>query len=311
MPLAPDPFAATDPDIAPNLRTVRDCEELPSIDFVVLTRGDRPEMLDRALRSGRAQQSVHIRPLVVWNGSAASCDEVPSLELPTNQGVTAGRNQGAAVGEAPIILFLDDDAEILGEDVGTRLVSAFERRPELGAVAMRIRDQYGQTSARHVPRFGGWSAARSGDVTAFLGGAVAFRRAAFEAADGYGDELFYSMEETDLGWRLLDKGWAIEYDADLCVSHPKVDPRRHPSGQRMTARNRIWIARRNLPLPLMIVYPSAWLLVGLARAIRSASGMRAVFTGMLEGIRSTPFERSPISWRTVWHLTRLGRPPVL
>lgn len=286
-------------------------EEPPAIDLVVLTMGNRPEMLARAIRSACAQQLVDIRPLVVWNGSAALFNDVPSLELSRNQGVTSGRNCGAAAGEAPIILFLDDDAELMGENVGARLASMFTQRPELGAVAMRIRDQYGQTASRHVPRLGGWSAGRSGDVTAFLGGAVAFRRAAFEAAGGYGDELFYSMEETDLGWRLIDKGWAIEYDASLSVSHPKVSPRRHPGGQRKTSRNRIWIARRNLPVSLAVVYSVSWLLLSLVRAARSTSEIRAVLAGTLDGIRSTPFDRSPISWRAVWHLARLGRPPVI
>ena len=79
----------------------------------------------------------------------------------------------------------------------------------------------------------------------------------------------------------------------------------------MTARNRVWIARRNLPFPLVMIYPAVWFLVGLARAVLSLSVPRGLLAGTWQGIRSTPFERSPISWRTVWRLTRLGRPPIV
>jgi hypothetical protein len=44
---------------------------------------------------------------------------------------------------------------------------------------------------------------------------------------------------------------------------------------------------------------------------RSASGLRAWFGGFTEGLREPAGERRAMSWRTVWRLTRLGRPPVI
>ncbi|MGY4966456.1 glycosyltransferase family 2 protein, partial [Streptomyces sp. 900105245] len=35
------------------------------------------------------------------------------------------------------------------------------------------------------------------------------------------------------------------------------------------------------------------------------------FGGFVEGLREPAGERRPMRWRTVWRLTRLGRPPVI
>ncbi len=70
---------------------------------------------------------------------------------------------------------------------------------------------------------------RSGPVTAFLGGAVVIRRAAFEQVGGYAADFRYAMEETDLALRLIDDGWTIHYDGTPAVIHPRTDPSRHPA----------------------------------------------------------------------------------
>ena len=53
----------------------------------------------------------------------------------------------------------------------------------------------------------------------------------------------------------------------------------------MTARNRVWLARRNLPLPLVPVYLGTWILLTVART-RSAAGLRAWAAGFAEGMRT-------------------------
>jgi len=79
---------------------------------------------------------------------------------------------------------------------------------------------------------------------------------------------------------------------------------------RVTARNRVWLTRRRLPLPLIPVHLAVWTLITLLRT-RSTGGLRAWFGGFVEGMREPAGERRPMRWRTVWRLTRLGRPPVI
>ena len=282
------------------------------VDAIVLTMGDRPAELDAAVGSIHAQiDAPETRVVVVWNGVPAGTVDGFSIESPENLGVTGGRNLGAAHGEAPYLLFLDDDAALVSERLLADAIARFEGDDRLGVVALRIIDDHGVTSARHVPRLGGRSADRSGPVTAFLGGAMLVRRHAFDDAGRYGDPLFYSMEETDLSWRLHAAGWTIHYASELLVRHPRVEPSRHPAARELTARNRVWIARRNLPRPLPVIYVSVWMLLVVARCSRARQWPTGLWRGTRDGIRSTPFERRPMSWGTVWRLARLGRPPVI
>jgi GT2 family glycosyltransferase len=116
------------------------------------------------------------------------------------------------------------------------------------------------------------------------------------------------MEETDLAWRLIDAGWTIRYAPQHTVFHPRTEPSRHPRAAWRTARNRTWLAYRLLPLPLAPVYLTNWLLITLAR--RSAS-VRDYLRGVRDGWRTRSGPRRPLRWRTVWRLTRLGRPPIV
>ncbi len=78
----------------------------------------------------------------------------------------------------------------------------------------------------------------------------------------------------------------------------------------MIARNRVWLARRHLPAPLVPAYLAVWAAVTLARR-PPAAGMRAWTGGFIEGCRTRCGPRRPIRWRTVWRMTRLGRPPII
>ncbi|MDH6542913.1 GT2 family glycosyltransferase [Streptomyces sp. SPB4] len=117
-------------------------------------------------------------------------------------------------------------------------------------------------------------------------------------------------EETDLAWRAIDHGWKILYEPRLVLQHPKTSPARHAVYYRMTARNRVWLAKRHLSAPLVPVYLGAWVVLTVVRA-RSVAGLRAWCGGFAEGIRTSGGPRRPMRWQTVWRLTRLGRPPVV
>jgi GT2 family glycosyltransferase len=284
----------------------------PDVGAIILTQGDRLPALTAAVASVTAQRGVVVECIVVWNGApghalpAGTVDR--DVELEANVGIPEGRNAGAAASDAPFVLFLDDDARLLDRSSLAGVVAEFRRDPHLGAVGLRLVDERGETSRRHLPRVGRVGAQRPGAVTSFPGGACCIRAAAFEAVGGFYDAYFYSMEETDLAWRLVDGGWTIRYDPAHVVFHPRTQPSRHAAAAWRTARNRAWLAYRLLPLPLVPVYLSSWLLITLAR--RSASTADFV-RGVRDGWRTRPGPRRPIRWRTVWTLTRLGRPPIV
>jgi GT2 family glycosyltransferase len=292
----------------------------PDVSVIILTQDDRPVELEAAVASVASQTGVVTETIVVRNGVAPdtrpSNDTLVSesdlgaqcIGLPENVGIPEGRNVGARAATGRHLFFLDDDAVLT--DCGTlaAVTARLDANPDLGVVGLRIVDERGRTAQRHVPRWGGRSAAASGEVTAFLGGAVAIRRRAFEMVGGYAGDYFYSMEETDLSLRLIDSGWRIWYSAETFVRHPYTDPARHADAARRTARNRVWLAHRTLPLPCAVVYLANWFVV---TAIRSPRTLRSVTDGYREGWRSRIGPRQPLRWATVLRLTRLGRPPVL
>jgi hypothetical protein len=236
---------------------------------------------------------------------------VRRLTLPDNAGIPAGRNAGVAATTGEVVLFLDDDGWLTDPGTAERLRADFAANHRLGVVSLRIVDpESGATARRHVPRLRAGDPHRSSLVTTFLGGASAVRRVAFDEAGGLPDAFFFAHEETDLAWRVLDHGWDILYDADALMAHPRTSPARHDVYFRLNARNRVWLARRNLPVPLVPVYLGVWAVLMAARN-RDARALRTWWRGFVEGWRTDPGQRHPMRWRTVVRMTRLGRPPVV
>ncbi|MQA97381.1 MAG: glycosyltransferase [Streptosporangiales bacterium] len=280
---------------------------------VILTMGDRPEELRRAVEGVLHQQDAEVEVIVVGNGAALPelPGEVIALPLPENLGIPGGRNRGVEACSGDVILFLDDDGWYPSPRLAAHVSEAFATDPTLGVISFRIRDpEGGPGHRRHVPRLRAGDPARSSDVTTFLGGACAVRRQAYEVAGGLPDDFFYAHEETDLAWQVLDHGYRIRYDADAVMYHPAVKPTRHAGFFRMNARNRVWLARRNLPAPLIPVYLGVWVVLTVLRE-RRPGALKAWFGGFREGWKEPAGPRRPISWGTVWRMARTGRPPII
>ncbi|MYS61754.1 MULTISPECIES: glycosyltransferase family 2 protein [Streptomycetaceae] len=285
---------------------------------VVLTMGDRPAELRALLESVAKQDGEPVATVVVGNGTPLP--ELPpgtrTVELAENLGIPGGRNVGVeAFGtggeEVDAVLFLDDDGLLARQDTAELVRAAFAADPGLGIISFRIVDPVsGTTQRRHVPRLRASDPMRSSRVTTFLGGACAVRTAVLRQVGGLPDEFFYAHEETDLAWRALDAGWSIEYRSDLVLEHPATPPSRHAVYHRLVARNRVWLARRNLPAPLVPLYLGTWIALTLARRPAPAA-LRAWLGGFKEGWATPCGPRRPMKWRTVFRLTRLGRPPII
>ncbi|MFE2169290.1 glycosyltransferase family 2 protein [Streptomyces sp. NPDC059447] len=285
---------------------------------VIITMGNRPDDLKALLDSVARQEGDPVEVVVVGQGVKVTDlpEGVRTVDLPENLGIPGGRNVGIeAFGpggrDVDVLLFLDDDGLLERTDTAELCRQAFAEDPGLGIVSFRIADpETGITQRRHVPRLRASDPMRSSRVTTFLGGANAVRTKVFEQVGALPAEFFYAHEETDLAWRALDAGWSIDYRADMVLLHPTTAPSRHAVYHRMVARNRVWLARRNLPAPLVPVYVGVWLLLTLLRK-PSGPALKAWFGGFREGWTTPCGPRRPMRWRTVWRLTRLGRPPVI
>ncbi|MQY14244.1 hypothetical protein SRB5_44060 [Streptomyces sp. RB5] len=288
---------------------------VPCLGVAILTMGTRPAELGALLESVEKQSVPAARVVVVGNGCRLPDlgPGVTSVELSENLGVSGGRNVAVEtlreLGDVDVVVDLDDDGLLVDNEVFSRITELHAADDQLGILSFRIADETGQTQRRHVPRLRAGDPMQGGEVTTFLGGGHTLSMRMLDEIGGWPDAFFFTHEETDLAWRALDAGWRIVYAPELLLQHPKTSPARHAVYYRMTARNRVWLARRHLPLPLVPVYLGTWLLLTLVRT-RSLPGLRAWLGGFVEGVR-TPCGRRPMRWRTMWRMTKLGRPPVI
>ncbi|QIS41729.1 glycosyltransferase family 2 protein [Clavibacter capsici] len=288
--------------------------DLPRVGVVVLSQGRRPEGLAASLRSVLRQEGVAIDAVVVGNGWVPEGlpDGVRGVHLPENLGIPAGRNAGVPHVGGTTLFFLDDDETVPSATFLADSLALMRRFGDVALVQPRIVDPTGAaTPRRWIPRIRKGDPATSSAVLSVLEGAVVVRRDAFEAAGGWAGEFFYAHEGIELAWRIWDQGLRAWYAGDLVAHHPAVAPTRHAEYHRLNARNRVWLARRNLPLVLVPVYVGSWTAVQLLRSARDRDGLGTWLRGWREGWATSPGERRPMSWRTVLRMTRAGRPPVI
>ena len=286
---------------------------MSSVGCIVLTRGGRPESLTRAIDSVRSQVGVDLDLVVVGNGwkPTGLPAGVRSIELVENRGIPAGRNAGVPHVTGDALLFLDDDAALVTDDVLSRATAMFDAEPEIGAIQAHPVDPVsGRTPRSFVPRLRVGDANRDSDVTALWEGTVLVRRAAFERAGGWPEIYEYMHEGVELAWRIINAGYRVRYAGDLRTYHDAKQPGRAPEYYWMQARNRVWLARRNLPLPLAVAYLSSWFVLTLLR-VRDAAGRRQALAGWRVGLREPCGSRQPLTWRAAWRMTRAGRPPII
>lgn len=279
---------------------------------VLLTMGNRPESLAAAIASVRDQRDVTPALLVVGNGADPGpvASGVAVVRLPENVGVARGRNAGWRATTADVVFFLDDDARYRSPRLIADTLERFASQPRLAVISFRIADESGHVMRQHLPMLRKGTPGRVVPATTFLGGACAIRRTALEETGGFAEEFVYALEETDLAWRLIDARWDVVYAGDQEVVHPRVAVAQREGAIFHTARSRVILVRRRLPVVLGLVHLPVRFVLSLLH-LRSWGDLRSLLKGYREGLRTPVNERRPLRWATVWKMIRLGRPPLV
>jgi N-acetylglucosaminyl-diphospho-decaprenol L-rhamnosyltransferase len=214
-----------------------------AVDVVILTWNDG-ELLQRAVNSANADRDGPTRVFVIDNASDAPPQLMPEPDLtqvrnPSNRGVAAARNQGAALGTSPFILLLDSDAE-LEPGCLSALVAVLDADPTIALAAPVFTDQAPEASggrapglARKLARGLGLTARYRGvarptdapfwDVDFAIGACQLVRRAAWDAVGGLDESYFYGPEDLDFCLRLTAQGGRVVQVGGAHCHHP---PRR-------------------------------------------------------------------------------------
>jgi GT2 family glycosyltransferase len=139
---------------------------------------------------------------------------------------------------------------------------------------------------------------------------VAVPRGVFEAVGGWPAAFVAAHEGIDLAWRVMDAGHRVRYAGDVVARHPAYAAAPHAYSRYLGARNRVWLARRHLPLGLAVAYVSMFALRTVP-LLRSWRDLQEAARGYRDGLRQPCGERRPLRARTLWRMTLAGRPPII
>jgi hypothetical protein len=109
---------------------------------------------------------------------------------------------------------------------------------------------------------------------------------------------------------VMDTGRRVRYAGDIAVLHAAYATAPHDHRIYYGARNRVWLARRHLPLPLGALYVASFALRSLP-VLRSRARVLAAARGYRDGLRGPCGGRRPLRARTLWRMTLAGRPPIV
>ena len=287
---------------------------------VVLTRGDRPDALAAALASLQRQEGVELDIVVVGNGwqPTGLPAGVKAHFEPEDRGIPAGRNAGVPHVNGELLFFLDDDATLVEPDALSYLAGELLKKRDspsfsTGLAQLRVEPTTGTAYSRDwVPRLRIGDRREPSDVTVVWEGAVAMPRAVFEEVGGWPEEFRFVHEGVDLAWRVMDAGYRVRYAAERSVTHPPRGPaaERHGYSVRYAARNRVFVARRNLPWPLGVLYVASFALRTLP-GLKTSELRAAARDGYRAGRTEDCGPRRRLRAHTLWRMTKLGRPPVI
>jgi glycosyltransferase involved in cell wall biosynthesis len=208
---------------------------------------------------------------------------VSLIKQPRHLGVSAARNLGARAAHAPVLFFLDADVVIHRGGLERALVTM--SRPEIGAVIgsydadpadPSIVSQFKNLTHHYFHQ------RSNAEATTFWGACGMIRRECFLAVGGFDEKRFTlpSVEDVELGYRLVRQGTRIVLDRDLQVKHLKrwtlwsliaTDVSR-----RAVPWTLLWLEHRQLPSDLNFSIDQR------LAAIVSITGLMATLLAVLE-----------------------------
>lgn len=182
------------------------------------------------------------------------------IEAPENLGVARGRNFALRYATAPVLILLDDDAVLQNKDALRQILVAFDHVPSGYANIQRptaivsFKVIYYDTlemqqNALPHKKFAKYKDKRSFYTYYYAGGAHAVKREVLEEIGYYPEDFFYGMEEYDLAYRILDKGYAIQYNDSIVMLHKESPLGRRPTSEKLKMMwvNKSKVAWRYLP----------------------------------------------------------------
>jgi len=182
------------------------------------------------------------------------------IDAPDNLGVAKGRNFALRFATAPILILLDDDAVLQNKDALQQVVRAFDQKPaghpesERKTAIVSFKVLYYDTlkmqkNALPHKKFNKYKDKHSFYTYYYAGGAHAIKKEVLEQVGNYPEDFFYGMEEYDLSYRIIQKGYSIQYSDSIVMLHKESPLGRKPTSEKLKMMwvNKSKVAWRYLP----------------------------------------------------------------
>lgn len=269
----------------------------------------RSDDLRRTLAKTLQQTYPNVEIIVVDDGTPGPEIEdavrdfprVTYLRTPTNIGLIAARNFGAAQCSGEFIVNLDDDSWLEDKDDLARIAYVMKQNPSCGILALNIRVE---------PDGYEWDDSEApSEQRTYKGCGNVYRRSLIEQVGGYIPEFYRQGEEVERSLRVMDAGYKVLSCPSIKVFHAQSPINRN------IARHLAFEAANYLRREL-IRAPTLLLPLGIARAVRWAYKNRKVldfelYRAELFGKR-VPLgsfvraRRAPVRLKTYYKAWRLG-----
>jgi glycosyltransferase involved in cell wall biosynthesis len=189
----------------------------------------RLSQLAESLRAARDSMPF-AEILIAADGAQEDCGPLAErlnarvIEVRGPLGPAVARNRAAAEAQGAILVFIDTDV-VVAPDAVPRLCALLDREPRVAAVfgaydeAPRERNfssRYRNLSHSYIHQIA------SREATTFWAGLGAVRATAFHAVGGFSERFGRpSVEDIELGYRLLEAGYALRVEPDARGCHLK------------------------------------------------------------------------------------------
>jgi GT2 family glycosyltransferase len=252
-------------------------KHLPLISTVILNWNGK-EYLHPCLQSVKGQTYPNIEIILVDNASTDGSieyikDLLSDLRLIINYrniGYGGGNNRGIEEAKGRYIFVLNSDTEIekrcvelLWEcietdqriGVTTPKILLYDRRDIIDAAGLTIYPDglsIGRGRLEPQEKYN-----QREEVFFGSGCASLFRKEMLEEIGLFDEDFFAYAEDTDLGWRARLARWKSYYVPEAVVyhHHSKKFGTYSPLKAFLVERNRIWVAWKNFPLPILYLWP--------------------------------------------------------
>ncbi|HJZ50215.1 MAG TPA: glycosyltransferase family 2 protein [Roseiflexaceae bacterium] len=280
---------------------------------VVIVSWNGMRQLPNCLAALLPQLPPDAEVILVDNGSVdgtaawarASHPQLRVIELPQNLGFAGGVNAGLRAAHGDLLILLNDDAFVEPGFV-TALLDVMIRQPDVGAASgvllfahqPNIVASAGIRMRRDWLALDLWAGMRATELPADpqpimgpSGGAAIYRRALLEDVGLMEPNFFNYLEDVDLAWRALLRGWRSVVAPQARARHvySATAGQGSPFKQRLLGRNRLRVIARCLPadlaapcLPAILAYD----LLTIIYATLTRQG--AIAGGRLAALRDLP-----------------------